>query len=119
MSVAEKFAEFYVDDVYSECSNYTIWLTSLLFPTELHDVIVTLYWAIANKWDREKHCPVPDYYWITLMEYNLCAILEHIGNNTKDYDPEAPVSSVKLALTSGFEIIADIDEIRKRSPSRH
>lgn len=111
MSIAEDFADTYIEFLRAEYDRFTPWLMSIMDVTELREIIVILYWAISNTWDTINHSPVPNQLWLPFMEYNLRAIIRHVTSDIEDYGTDDYVSAVRLALQRGFRMIVDIDSV--------
>lgn len=111
MSIAEDFADTYIEFLRAEYNHFTPWLMSIMDVAELHEIVVILYWAISNTWDSINHSPVPNQFWLPFMEYNLRAVIRRVTSDIEDYGTDDYVSAVKLALQRGFRMIVDIDAV--------
>ena len=111
MTIAEDFADTYIEFLRSEYDRFTPWLMSIMDVTELRDIIIILYWAISNTWDMINHSPVPNQFWLPFMEYNLRAVIRRVHSDFEDYGTDDYVSAVRLALQRGFQMIVDINAV--------
>lgn len=111
MSIAEDFADTYIEYLRATYDNFTPWLMSIMDVDTLHNIVVMLYWAISNEWDRRNHSPVPDKFWLPFMEYNLRTILRYITSNLEEFGTDDYIESVYLALQRGFQMCVDIEDV--------
>ena len=111
MSIAESFADIYIEYIKTESDRFTDQLFKLYPTSTIRDMIVNLYWRISNEYDITNHAPVPDDLWLSLMNFNIRLLFYNILSSDT-YDVYDDINElIRLSYQNDISIVIDRDRV--------
>lgn len=97
MSIAEDFAVAFVEYMSTDVNEFNSFLLTQYRPDDLYQIIVFLYWQIANKYDLAYQRPIPGDVMYELMICNLNQVIEYLHISDLPLD----IASIINVIESG------------------
>lgn len=98
MSIAEDFAVDFIEYMSSDINGFNTFLLTQYRSDDLFQIIVFLYWQIANKYDLTHHRPIPGDVMYELMYLNLNNVIEFLHFNDMSTDIESIIEVVETGV---------------------